>query len=860
MCYGSVYAVLWQCSPWNKTQVTYILFGNVHDSYENTGCDVVSSDARLIRCLAVVECRGVVMRRLMWIVVCGLIAMMWPAPAPVAAADSVTAIGVGPYHACAVMNKQVWCWGKNNLGQLGDGTTTNRAGAVRVIKESDGLPLQNATAVDASVGHSCAIVDKQVWCWGSNFEGKLGVPSTDTESLGAVQVQVNGGGVLSNVTAIALGYHFSCAISNAQVWCWGDNQEGEIGDGTTSAANNGAVLADYGGTAFSNVTKIAAGRKFMCAINNAKVYCWGANNVGQLGRGSVSGAPGYELDATHVRQEGDTNPLTGATDISAGWEHACGVFVKRVYCWGNNNSGQLGINDKVDRNVAKESQKSGSVTFTNATRAVAGSPFSCAIENQGVWCWGENTNGSLATNTLTESLVGVASQYRGGGVLSGVTALDVGLNHACAIIKKQVWCWGYNSDQQVGDGTSEARLGAVRVMFDQSVTAVSRNLQPSTAVSGGLYQSCAVVNKQAYCWGGNTSSELGNGDTVAYDGARLVGTPSGAALTNVTAVSAGYLHSCAVANKVAYCWGFNDVGQLGDDSTATRTGAVAVVYGSSSLANVTAISAGNKLSCAIANKQAYCWGGAGSVGDGTGSASLTAQLVVSTETGLPLTSVTAIAAGYDHACAVSNKTVYCWGSNSKGQVGDHSFVDATAAVKVKTSTGAFLDKATAVGAGDMNSCAISNKVTYCWGDNGDGQLGDGSTDFRSKANPVMVDATTALGAATQLGVGGYHACAVVSKKVYCWGNNGDGQLATGSVGGQSLYAVVAKFASVGTPDLTNVTQVQSGYYHTCALIAKQVYCWGDNSNGKLGDGTAVDRSGAVPSLFHVVQFTGAKGL
>ena len=146
MCYGSVYAVLWQYSPWNKTQVTYILFGNVHDSYENTGCDVVSSDARLIRCLAVVECRGVVMRRLMWIVVCGLIAMMWPTPVPVAAADSVTAIGVGPYHACAVMNKQVWCWGKNNLGQLGDGTTTNRAGAVRVIKESDGLPLQNATA------------------------------------------------------------------------------------------------------------------------------------------------------------------------------------------------------------------------------------------------------------------------------------------------------------------------------------------------------------------------------------------------------------------------------------------------------------------------------------------------------------------------------------------------------------------------------------------------------------------------------------------------------------------------------------------------------------------------------------------
>lgn len=802
------------------------------------------------------------MHRFAWIVVCGLIAMMWPTPASVAAADSVTAVAAAPYHSCAIMNKQVWCWGKNNLGQLGDGTTTDRAGAVRVIKESGGLPLQNATAVDASVGHSCAIVDKQVWCWGSNFEGKLGVSSADTESLGAVQVQVAGGGALSNVTAIALGYHFSCAISNAQIWCWGDNQEGEIGDGTTSAANNGAVLADYGGTALTNVTKIAAGRKFVCAISAGVVYCWGANNVGQLGRGSVTGAPGYELDATHVRQEGSLSPLTGATDISAGWEHACGVFAKQVYCWGENSAGQLGVNDKTItfHSSAQKSMKSGLIPISNATRAVAGSPFSCAIENQGIWCWGENTNGSLATNNAGESWVGVASQYRGGGVLSGVTALDVGLNHACAIIKKQAWCWGDNDEAQLGDGTKEDRYGAVRVMFDQSVTAVSRNLQPSTAVSGGLYHSCAVVNKQAYCWGGNTSSELGNGGTEAYDGARLVVTPAGVALTNVTAVSAGYAHSCAVANKVAYCWGFNDVGQLGDDSTTTRVGAVAVVYGSSALANVTAISAGNKLSCAIANKQAYCWGGAGTVGDGTGAASTTAQLVVSNDTGLPLTSVTAIAAGYDHACAISNKTVYCWGSNSKGQVGNHAFADVPDAVKVKTSTGAFLDKATAVGAGDMNSCAISNKVTYCWGDNGDGQLGDGSTDFRSKANPVMVDATTALGAATQLGVGGYHACAVVNKKVYCWGDNNDGQLATGSAGGTSVYAVVAKFASVGTPDLTNVTHVQAGYYHTCALIAKQVYCWGENGNGQLGDGTGINSSGAVKSLFHVMQFTGAKGL
>ena len=253
------------------------------------------------------------MRRYVLLLLIGLCSAVWATPLPVQAADSVTGIAAGPYHSCAVMNKQVWCWGTNNLGQLGDGTNMNRAGAVRVIKESDSQPLQNATAVDASVGHSCAIVAKQVWCWGANFEGKLG-DGTTTDRLGAVLVKKSDSTPLDNVTAIALGYHFSCAISNKQVWCWGDNQEGEIGDGTIVSADTGAVLADYGTTALANVTQLTAGYQHACAISVAKIYCWGANDKGQLGRGSTSA---YELTAAIV--EGSSGAK--ASSVSAGWGH-----------------------------------------------------------------------------------------------------------------------------------------------------------------------------------------------------------------------------------------------------------------------------------------------------------------------------------------------------------------------------------------------------------------------------------------------------------------------------------------------------------------------------------------------------------
>ncbi len=562
----------------------------------------------------------------------------------------------------------------------------------------------------------------------------------------------------------------------------------------------------------------------------------------------------------HVREEGSSAALTGFTDIAAGWAHACGVVKKHVYCWGWNVSGQLGVNDSSVHISATESKKTTSVAYTNASRVMAGSPFSCVIEAKAVWCAGENTYGSLATNTLTNSMVGVSAQYHGGLVLKGVTDINVGLAHACVIIKKQVWCWGANAEGQLGDGTTVDRLGAVRVAFDTSVTTANRDLQPATAVSSGVFQSCAVVNKQAYCWGDNSNGELGNGSTTSYTNARLVETTTGTALTHVTAVSSNSGHSCGVSNKQAYCWGYNGYGQLGNGTYTNQLGAVAVQTASGILNGVTAISTGGNTTCAIANKQAYCWGGNahGEIGDGTQVAKNVATLVKTSTH--PLTKVTAIAVGNNHACAVAQKIVYCWGYNDFGQIGDgNSGTVAVYATKVELADGSLLNNAMDVGAGSASSCAINNKQVYCWGYNTYGQIGDGTDTDRHVAISVKVDATTLLGAATQISVGDYHACALVSKQVWCWGGNSVGQLGDGTSVTIRSYAVVATYLASGSP-LSRVTQVNAGGNHTCAVIAKQIWCWGYNRNNQIGDGTRIDRKGAVKSLFHRILLTQLKGL
>jgi len=187
-----------------------------------------------------------------------------------------------------------------------------------------------ATAVTAGSGHTCAVVNGGVKCWGYNDEGQLGNGDTSlTKSNTPVQVT----GLTSGVTAVSSGYDHTCAVVNGGVKCWGNNSQGQLGNGDTSLAKSNTPVQITSLT--SGVTVVGGGEYHTCAVVNGGVKCWGNNYLGQLGNGDTS----LTQSNTPVQVTGLTS---GVTAVGSGYDHTCAVLNGGVKCWGYNYYGQLG--------------------------------------------------------------------------------------------------------------------------------------------------------------------------------------------------------------------------------------------------------------------------------------------------------------------------------------------------------------------------------------------------------------------------------------------------------------------------------------------------------------------------------------
>ena len=700
--------------------------------------------------------------------------------------QDVAQIAPGSRHTCVLTTSGgVMCWGSNNSGQLGDGTTTNRLTPTPVNGLTSGVQ-----AITAGGSQTCALtVHGSVLCWGSNGFGQLG-DGTTTDRLTPVAVR----GLTSGVRALAAGLAHTCAMTaGGGILCWGWNNVGQVGDGTTIQRLIPVAVSGLD----NGVTRLAAGGFLTCALtDNGGVLCWGDNRYGQLGDGTTtnSSAPVAVSSLS-----------SGVKTLDTGSYHACAVAGSGgVFCWGDNRYGQLGDGTTTNSStpVAVSSLNSGVKTLA------LGEFHTCALTNNGsVLCWGTNSNdGLLGDGTTTKRLTPVAVS----GLSSGVQALDAGRFHTCAVtVSGGVVCWGENLYGQLGNG-------AIIRSIPVAVSELGGGVQ---AIAAGWAHTCAVTGSGGVlCWGENRFGQLGDGTTTnSSTPVAVSGLNSG-----MQAIAAGWYHTCGITvSGGVMCWGANDSGQLGDGTTTSRSPPVAVSGLSS---GVKAIAAGGSHTCAVTDSgSVLCWGdnGFGQSGNGPSHASSIPVAVSLLSSGMQ-----AIAAGDYHTCVLNDSGgALCWGRNIYGELGNGT----TANNSPPESVSGLSSGVQAITASNRHTCAVTGSGSLlCWGENKLGLLGDGTTTDRH--TPVAV---IGLSNGIQTVAAGYsHTCTVTdSGGALCWGFNGYGQVGDGTTTDRSVPIAVSELSS-------NVEAVAAGSSHTCALTDdRSVLCWGDNRIGQVGDGT-----------------------
>ena len=403
---------------------------------------------------------------------------------------------------------------------------------------------------DSVSGSDCALLSTgKVDCWGANGSGQLGNGITTNDS--DVPVAVTGISDAKAVASDAYGNGFCAVLSAGGVKCWGSNNEGQLGDGTTTNSDVPVPVKNI-----TTATAIIGGdhgsADGFCALLSTKhIDCWGYNFTGELGNGTTTNSD--------VPVAVDT--ITDAAALISGYAGFCALLsTSHVNCWGDNYYGELGRATK-----ATYSDVPGVVTGITDAKAVAsdgdGGSYCAVLSTGQVKCWGANTYGQLGRGTTTNSDVPVAVT----GISDAKAAASDGDGESfCAVLSTgHMSCWGFNNYGQLGNGTST---------FSDVPVPVS-NITSAAAVVGAVYGFCALLTtSHVNCWGDNVNGELGNGTYTSSKVPVAVHT-----ITNAATLISGFEGYCALlTTSHVNCWGSNDYGQLGDGTTTPSDVPVAV--------------------------------------------------------------------------------------------------------------------------------------------------------------------------------------------------------------------------------------------------------------------------------------------
>lgn len=660
------------------------------------------------------------------------------------------------------------CWGANSSNQMLLPSMYN-------VAMSAAAPVEigvQGTVFALGGEHACAVEGQDLVCWGNNHYAQLGRVSDYADPNHNFDDASPVVGLPKLPTRIVASARHTCAIlPDRSLWCWGANERGQVGDGDPLVVRPHHVLDD--------VRAVAAGGAHTCAIRgDGHVWCFGDDAHGQLGDGGTTA----HATPTEV-------PQLTATAIVAGTAHTCAMDASgAVVCWGAGEDHQLGDGAGNDRGAP------GAAIVSDAVSISARADHTCAVlQNGELRCWGANGAGQLGAGDAAVHATPVIAEVSG-----KVVAVATGDAHTCALRDSgSVACWGGASDGELGDGQGARRTPAPVAVPDGA-----------SALAVGAHHACAAIGaeREVFCWGDNEHGQLGDGS------ARPRATPVATGLTGVVRLAAGGSHTCAVKSDGSmWCWGRGRDGELGDGAMLDR--AVPV---ESALAGVTAVDVGDAFTCASSAGATYCFG-----------ANDARQLVRAggrspTPVQVATVPYVQLAAGAAHICGLgADGTVTCWGGNDHGQLGNGG-VGPFAGPGGPTGT------FTSIAAGHDHTCGIQSGMAACWGAGGRGQLGTYLKQEARSPQPVGVSN------ADRVGVGNGFTCVHAFDGfgyTECFGTNAFGEAATGQ------YVRFVPIAMLIASGLGHVTVLDGGDGFGCGLEGTSVVCWGDNSLGQLGAGS-----------------------
>lgn len=705
--------------------------------------------------------------------------------------------------------------------------------------DADACPPPDGAALGtlaAGGGFTCGIdPDHGLWCWGSNAFGQIGAASAELQE--PLPRFVTAAGVTGWSDLAAGGAH-ACAIAEptGALYCWGLDADGQLGDGspgdgTTSAPGEIAEPGPW--------DEVVAGEHHTCARKSGELWCWGANYAGTVGNG--------DLDNTvHTPTRVLTTDDWIAVDASR--SHTCGIRdeagTRRLYCWGDDAA--LGITPTPIDPVPVPTEVPHPVGDRTWARITTGAYFTCAIDStSALWCWGYDdywemgdetgqiepqpalvdeqqtwTAVSAGTNHLC-AIAGTALACWGrgqagqigarieragrGGPLAGAwTSVDAGRAHTCATSEEgDASCWGDNGDGELGTG--EAGDAYAPVLVDDT--------RAWTAVSAGDTATCGIVDGDLECWGLDIEEIFGNpGDRMRP---QLIAYPELAPL-DWAEIQVGSLHACAITTSQAlWCWGRGDDGQLGNSFEGTSNAPVL------SLGAWSDVAVGNLYTCGLTGGDLWCWGY--NENGRTGELATDGTVVLGHMVGSGYADVST---GNMHACAVMTSGAgVCWGLNQCHVVASTGLGDPTIPTSqqgsgwltIETSWDDTLPHNTGIGPAGLASS---------WGCADSGRLGNGDPNTDQMAPDAL-----ALGNWSAVSVGGPIGCGIRGVgELWCWGDGSFGVRGDASDGDTADPVRIL-------PSMSGWQHVSVGLRHICAIdMQSSLWCWGDNSAMQVGQG------------------------